>query len=336
MQKQPSQHRLQQLLGPSAKHPIVVPPMANASNAALVLAAARAGCLAFLAAGYASVAQLCTEINDLISLSKSESLSPSDSGCAVGIPLLWGVGFLTWRLDQSDEGDTLLSEVTPITCFKLKSYQSFDRVKIFLQVQTVSEAIKYADLADVIVIQGREAGGHGVGDTGSTFTMLPEVVAAVQKKAIILAAGGIVTGGQAAAAILLGADGVVMGTRFVASNESAFHPIAKRRILAAKEGGNSTIRTRIYNTLRAQDWPQRYDFRILANSATNAFVENPQSLQTSLLAQFNAASNSTEKQDSDFDMIAIACGEGVGLINDISSVEKIVAKVVSDLETFGM
>ena len=85
--------------------------------------------------------------------------------------------------------------------------------------------------ADIIIAQGAEAGGH-VGQVG-TFVLVPSVVDAVSMP--VLAAGGIADGRGLAAALMLGADGVWLGTRFLASVESVAHDNHKEKILAAEE-----------------------------------------------------------------------------------------------------
>lgn len=101
--------------------------------------------------------------------------------------------------------------------------------------------------ADVVIAQGGEAGGHLAGDV-STFTLLPAVVDAVAPVPVV-AAGGIVDGRGLAAALALGAAGVSMGTRFLASPESRAHARYKERVLEARE--TDTVRT----TLFGGGWP---------------------------------------------------------------------------------
>ena len=92
---------------------------------------------------------------------------------------------------------------------------------------------------DAIVAEGFEAGGHNGIEETTTFTLIPMVKAAI--KIPLIAAGGIATGGAMLAAIALGADGVQVGSRFVASIESSSHDRFKNEVLKATEG--STILT---------------------------------------------------------------------------------------------
>jgi enoyl-[acyl-carrier protein] reductase II len=87
---------------------------------------------------------------------------------------------------------------------------------------------------DAIVAEGFEAGGHNGREETTTMVLIPAVKEAV--KIPVLAAGGIATGRQMLAAMILGADGVQMGTRFVCSNEASNHPSYKHVIVNSKEG----------------------------------------------------------------------------------------------------
>lgn len=106
-------------------------------------------------------------------------------------------------------------------------------LKVFSTVGTAKEAAIAADAgADVIVAQGWEAGGHVWGEV-ATIALVPAVVDAVSVP--VVAAGGISDGRAMAAALMLGASGVWVGTRFLASHEATIHPEYKQRILDASE-----------------------------------------------------------------------------------------------------
>lgn len=108
-------------------------------------------------------------------------------------------------------------------------------VKVFVQTGSVEEAERAADAGvDAVIAQGVEAGGH-VRATESIWQVMPEVVAAVRPLPVI-ASGGIGDGAAIARAITLGAQGVSMGTRFVASEEAWTHRIYKERIVQSRAG----------------------------------------------------------------------------------------------------
>jgi enoyl-[acyl-carrier protein] reductase II len=87
---------------------------------------------------------------------------------------------------------------------------------------------------DAVVAEGFEAGGHNGREETTTLVLVPAVAEAV--KIPVLAAGGIATGRQMLAAMVLGAEGVQVGSRFVASEEASAHPLFKNAIVQAKEG----------------------------------------------------------------------------------------------------
>ena len=114
---------------------------------------------------------------------------------------------------------------------------------------------------DAVVAEGFEAGGHNGREETSSMVLIPAVKAAVRIP--VIAAGGIATGRQMLAAMVLGAEGVQMGTRFVASEEASSHPAFKQRVLDSKEGDTvltlkqltpvRLIRNAFYEAVRAAE-----------------------------------------------------------------------------------
>jgi nitronate monooxygenase len=122
-------------------------------------------------------------------------------------------------------------------------------IAVLHQVGTVDAAVRAQQAGvDVIIAQGVEAGGHVAGQV-STMVLLPRIVDAVAP-ALVLAAGDIADARGLAAALCLGADGVVMGTRFLATPEANTHPVYKAALVAASEG-----RHRTHYSLRARMAP---------------------------------------------------------------------------------
>jgi len=114
-------------------------------------------------------------------------------------------------------------------------------MKVVVMCGKVRHAIKSEQAgADVVAAQGTEAGGH-TGEIG-TLALVPQVVDAV--KIPVLAAGGIADGRGVAAALALGAQGAVIGTRFIASDESTAAPAYRKALVVGAE--DSTVRTRCY------------------------------------------------------------------------------------------
>ena len=143
-------------------------------------------------------------------------------------------------------------------------------------MQTVAQAREAAEAgADVIVAQGTEAGGHG--QSLPLFTLLPQVVDACPHIPVV-AAGGIADGRGLAAAMMLGAEGVLMGTRFYASQEAEGHPDAKRRIVEAESG--QTVRSVVFDIARRNRWPEPYTGRVLRNAFADRWLGHEADMET--------------------------------------------------------
>lgn len=124
-------------------------------------------------------------------------------------------------------------------------------MKVIWQCGSVAEAVAAKDAgADVIMVQGFEAGGH-VRGTATTLALIPAARDAIGPNIPLLASGGFADGRGLAAALALGADGAVFGTRFLASNEAAAHPLYKQRVLGT-EAAEDTLHTELFDI----GWPK--------------------------------------------------------------------------------
>eukprot|EP00026_Physarum_polycephalum_P011691 Phypoly_transcript_11932.p1 GENE.Phypoly_transcript_11932~~Phypoly_transcript_11932.p1 ORF type:complete len:277 (+),score=37.00 Phypoly_transcript_11932:255-1085(+) len=183
---------------------------------------------------------------------------------------------------------------------------------IFAQVQRASEAvIAVRDWkVDVLIVQGSEAGGHSAVESLTTFTLVPQVLAELEKVSLtvpILAAGGITTGDQLAAALALGADGVVVGTGFLCTPESIYSPNQKKAIINAKDG-ESTIRTKVYDRIQGFGWPEEINGRVLKNDHTTSEQISPENL-TRMQGEYKKALT-----EDDISRYPIWVGQGLGLV----------------------
>ena len=144
----------------------------------------------------------------------------------------------------------------------------------------------------------------------------------------VAAAGGIADGRGLAAALMLGADGVLMGTRFFASQEAAALAGAKDRIVAAS--GDATIRSVLFDIARRNVWPAPYTGRVLENG----FSERWRGREVELLQKQaeEAARYDAARAAGDFDTAAVIAGEAVDLIGDIPSAGEIVERVATEAE----
>jgi enoyl-[acyl-carrier protein] reductase II len=118
---------------------------------------------------------------------------------------------------------------------KWTSYLKDHGITVVHVIASVKSAIKCEEAGvDAIVAEGFEAGGHNGKEEPTTFTLIPLIRKTTQLP--LIAAGGIATGRGMLAAMVLGADGVQIGTRFVTSVESSAHPAFKQKILESKDG----------------------------------------------------------------------------------------------------
>lgn len=215
-------------------------------------------------------------------------------------------------------------------------------VKLIVQVGSLAEAEAAAgEGADAIIVQGVEAGGH-VRATDSIWDLLPPVVAAVSPLPV-LASGGIGDGAGVARALQLGAQGVSIGTRFVASDESAAHDEYKRRIVAS--GARDTVYTEdLYDVF----WPgaptrtlrnRTYDEWDAAGrpapgsrpgEGTIIGTLRTPSGETLELPRYGGSGSPLATFEGDFDLQAMWCGESVEVVNDVLPAGEIVRMLARD------
>jgi NAD(P)H-dependent flavin oxidoreductase YrpB (nitropropane dioxygenase family) len=197
--------------------------------------------------------------------------------------------------------------------------------KVTFMAGGVPEAVRAAEGgADVIIAQGTEGGGH-VGWQAS-LALVPMVVDAVAPIPV-LAAGGIADGRGLAAALALGADGVLLGTRFLASRESPLHPNFKQAIVDSD--GHDTLLSEIPDIAAGVVWPGA-----MSRSRRNRFIERWAGREWALrrgraeaLAGVQAARKSGDAEEA-----VLSMGQDAGLIHDIPPAAEIVARIAADAE----
>ena len=212
------------------KYPIIQAGMVWASGWQLASAVSNAGGLGLIGAGSMHPAVLRNHIKKF----KKASNKPF----GVNIPLFYP------QLDEIIS--IIIEEKVPIVFTSAGSPKLWtsilkeNDIKVVQVVSSVNFALKSQDAGvDAIVAEGFEAGGHNGREETTTMTLIPMVKAEIDLP--LIAAGGIATGGAMLAAIALGADGVQVGSRFVASNEASSHPSFKQEVVRAVEG--STVLT---------------------------------------------------------------------------------------------
>ncbi|KAL7926088.1 2-nitropropane dioxygenase [Trichoderma austrokoningii] len=211
--------------------------------------------------------------------------------------------------------------------------------KVWIQVGSVRAALEAAQSCrpDALVMQGSDAGGHGHAKGASVMTLVPEVADALKDNGLsqipILAAGGIMDGRGVAAAITLGAEGAILGTRFIGAEEAAIDAEVRNEVLTASDGGESTVRSRVFDDVwGANPWPQLYDGRCLRGAVYNNREKGMDidSVRTQLYR------DTERSQTEEFHMRDIACiwaGAGVGLVKKLEPAADIVKQVREDART---
>jgi NAD(P)H-dependent flavin oxidoreductase YrpB (nitropropane dioxygenase family) len=176
--------------------------------------------------------------------------------------------------------------------------------------------------ADAVVIVGFEGAGHlGMADVASTI-LINKATRVI--KVPVIAAGGIVDGRGLLAALALGADAVLMGTRFLASTETPIHKNFKDWIVNATENDTSIVMRSIKNPMRVMD------------NATARTVNEIEARGTTLEEILTYAAGKFGKEaynSGDVDMGIISVSEGIGVIDDIKPIKEIMADILSEAQT---
>lgn len=197
--------------------------------------------------------------------------------------------------------------------------------KVTFMAGGVPEATRAAEAgADVIIAQGTEGGGH-VGWQAS-LPLIPMVVDAVAPIPV-LAAGGIADGRGLAAALALGADGVLLGTRFLASDESPLHPNFKQAIV--ESDGHDTLLTDIPDLAAGNAWPGA-----MTRSRRNGFIERWAGREWALRQHRAAAQIDIQaaRKRGDVHEAPLSMGQDAGLIHDILPAAEIVRRIAAEAE----
>ena len=308
--------RLTERLG--IKHPIIQAPMAFAAGGRLAAAVSSSGGLGMIGGAY-DAGEWIAEQQDLAG---NQSV---------------GCGFITWALRAHPQALEEVLARDPAAVFLsfgdpadfVPAIQAA-KVPLICQVQTLRDAAHAIDLgAEVIVAQGAEAGGHG--ERRATFTLVPEIADHIARYApdtLLCAAGGVGDGRGLAAALMLGADGVVIGSRFWASDEALVHPAMLHA--AIKASGDDTLRSTVTDIMRGFDWPKRYTGRVLRNDFTDRWHHDPEGLRAVLAEERPRWQAAVAEGDA---RVANAfVGEVTGLIHDIRPAAEILHDIVKGAE----
>jgi nitronate monooxygenase len=309
---------LTELLG--IQHPILSAPMDLIAGARLTAAVSSAGGFGILGGGYGDKAWLEQETAKLTRLAGGSSV--------------FGVGFITWSLAKRPELLDIALDAKPRAImlsfgdprpFAPRIKTAGARLICQVQDENIARTAMEAG-ADILVAQGTEAGGHGASRT--TIDLVPAIVDLAAGRVPVVAAGGIADGRGLAAMMMLGASGVLLGTRFYASQECDGAEEAKQRICAATSG--STVRGIVFDLSRNNVWPAPFTGRCLVNDHSRRWSGREVELLQNVTAV--AADYAAAKAAGNFDVAAVIAGEAVGLIHDIPPAAEIVERIVSEAD----
>ena len=278
-------------------HPLIQAPMAFAAGGALAKAVSDAGALGMIGGGYGDAAWI-------------------DEQFAIANGSRVGCGFITWALARQPE---LLDQALELGAAAI--FLSFG------DPATFSEKVRKAGVMGAVAkhiflvtdptkLESTIRTAFEIARTGSA--------------AALCAAGGIADGRGLAASLMLGADGVVVGTRFWATAEALAH----RKIMAAAIGadGDATLRTRVVDIARKIEWSERYTGRVLSNEFVQRWHGREDQLQA--VIEHEVASWAHAQESGDATIAAPFVGEAIGLVHDTDIVKSLIVRAKQLLTRF--
>tara|TARA_R110002111_G_scaffold6850_1_gene28734 strand:+ start:14723 stop:15664 length:942 start_codon:yes stop_codon:yes gene_type:complete len=293
------------------KYPIIQAGMIWNSGWKLASAASNSGILGLIGAG--------SMYPDVLREHIQKCKSATDQPFGVNVPMLYpNVQEIMDIIVEEGVKVVFTSAGNPKTWTKWLQEKGIIVVHV---VSSVKFALKAQDAGvDAIVAEGFEAGGHNGRDETTTLTLIPMVKEQLQIP--LIAAGGIATGKAMLACMVLGADGVQVGSRFVASEESSAHQAFKQVVVDATEGDTQL-------TLK-----ELAPVRLVKNKFYNELQElyktspTPEQLKE-LLGRARAKRGMFE---GDLEDGELEIGQIAGLIHDVKPVSKIVEDMVAEFE----
>lgn len=306
--------RLTELL--KIEHPIMLAGMGGVSYSALAAAVSNAGGYGCLGASTMSSEQLAGEI----AATKALTSRP------------FGVDLLTAFPDSLLRNVELLIEGGATTFVAGLGVPTHvvdlchqHGVLVVSMCGKVDHARRAVDAGcDLVVAQGTEAGGHT--GTVATLPLVPMIVDAVGDQVPVVAAGGIFDGRGLAAALALGADGIWVGTRFIATHEARALPGFREGILATREDGTIISKAFSGKTMR-----------VLKNDTTAQYEADPSLLQPFPQQLMSSLQNGTFHLGGDEHTVGVdparegyPAGQAVGAINSIESASEVVSRMMRE------
>lgn len=296
-------NRVTELFG--IDHPIIMGGMAWAGTAKLAAAVSNAGGLGVIGSGAMRAEQLKLAIEQIRSLTDRP----------------FGVNIMLASPYVEELLNVVMEEKVPVVTFgagnPTKFIQKLKERSIKVVVVVASDSLAKLverEGADAVVAEGMESGGH-IGEV-STIVLVNKVVRSVEIP--VIAAGGIADGRAMAAAFALGAEGVQMGTRFLATVESEVHDNYKRRILSASIRDTIITGAKLGHPARVLKTP-------FARQVCELEVKSPEEAELILVGSLKKA-----VIDGDIDSGSFMAGQVSGLIDDIPTVKELIERIMKE------
>ncbi|MFC4949872.1 NAD(P)H-dependent flavin oxidoreductase [Pseudonocardia sp. GCM10023141] len=302
----------------AVRHPVALAPMGDCAGGALTAAVSNGGGLGLIGGGRG----------------RREVLERECALVTERTALPWGVGLLTWAVDEATVAWVLERRPAALVLSFGDPTPFASRVRaadvtLIVQVADLDGAKQALDAgADVVIAQGSEAGGH-TGGPGSARATLPFVPAVVDIAGAtpVLAAGGIADGRGLAAALALGAAGALVGTRFQVTPEALSPPEALKAIIDGR--GGDTGRSRVLDVAADAGWPARYPARTLRNAFWERWDGREDELERDADAR-RAFRDGVAR--GDLDVLPVWASEAIDLITGTEPAAELVGVLVAEAE----
>ena len=300
--------RITELLG--CQYPIIQGGMAWIAEHNLAAAVSNAGCIGLIAGGSAPIDYLREQIR----LCKEKTDKP------------FGVNIMLMSPNAEDLAQLCIDEKVAVVTTGAGNPGKFipawkeAGIKVIPVIPSVALAKRMERAgADAVVAEGTESGGH-IGEN-TTMCLVPQVVDALEIP--VIAAGGIADGRGIAASFMLGAEGVQIGTRFLASEECQIHPTFKELVVKAKD--TDSVVTGRYTGHPCRNIKTKFS-KMLANGEKDGSL-TPEQFEEVTLGSLRKA-----VQDGNLEEGSFLCGAIAGMINDVKPCEAIVKELMEQAE----
>ncbi len=300
--------RITELLG--CQYPIIQGGMAWVAEHTLAAAVSNAGGIGLIAGGSAPIDYLREQIR----LCKEKTDKP------------FGVNIMLMSPNAEDLAQLCIDEKVAVVTTGAGNPGKFipawkeAGIKVIPVIPSVALAKRMERAgADAVVAEGTESGGH-IGEN-TTMCLVPQVVDALEIP--VIAAGGIADGRGIAASFMLGAEGVQIGTRFLASEECQIHPTFKELVVKAKD--TDSVVTGRYTGHPCRNIKTKFA-KMLANGEKDGSL-TPEQFEEVTLGSLRKA-----VQDGNLEEGSFLCGAIAGMINDIKPCDAIVKEIMEQAE----